>query len=193
MENREVSLRIAKVEDAARLVEIYSSYVLETAVTFETDVPSVAEFERRIKEVLEMYPYLVAEIDGEIAGYAYAHRYRERAAFDWTVEVSIYVDEKFKKHGIGRRLYTELEEILKEQGITNLYACVAEPNGEDPHLTMASPIFHKKMKYDLVGRHNEAGYKFGRWYNLLVFEKFVNEHPDDMKPIRPFNQLKIDL
>ena len=77
MENREVSLRIAKVEDAARLVEIYSSYVLETAVTFETDVPSVAEFERRIKEVLEMYPYLVAEIDGEIAGYAYAHRYRE--------------------------------------------------------------------------------------------------------------------
>ena len=193
MESNNVLLRIATVEDAARLVEIYDGYVLNTGATFETEAPTKEEFAKRMEEVLQMYPYLVAEMDGEIVGYAYAHRYRERAAFDWTVEVSIYVEESHKKHGVGRKLYTKLEELLKLQGITNLYACVAEPNGEDPHLTMASPIFHKKMGYDLVGRHNEAGYKFGRWYNALVFEKFINDHTENMKPVIPFTEIKYDL
>lgn len=120
-----VSLRVAVPEDAEKLVEIYAPYVRNTAITFEYEVPSVEEFRGRIENTLKRYPYLVAEMDGQIAGYAYASVFKPRAAYSWCVEVSIYLRGDRRGMGIGKMLYDRLEEILIKQGIRNLYACIA--------------------------------------------------------------------
>ena len=104
-----ITIRTAVQQDAKVLLEIYAPYVKKTAITFEYDVPSVEEFARRISKVLQKYPYLVAEVNGEPVGYAYAGPFKERAAYDWAVETTVYVRENMKKSGIGRALYTALE------------------------------------------------------------------------------------
>ena len=108
---KELKIRIASAKDAAALLEIYAPYVKNTAITFEYEVPSLQEFERRIENILKKYPYLVAETDGKIVGYAYVSAFKERAAYDWAVETSIYIDKKLKRMGIGKKLYSVLEEI----------------------------------------------------------------------------------
>ena len=170
-------IRIAGPEDAERLVEIYAPYVRETAITFEYEVPSAAEFRRRIEQTLEKYPYLVAERDGKIAGYAYARALNERPAADWAVETAIYVERGSRKTGMGRALYEALEKELLGQNIINLNACIACPEVEDEYLTCNSIRFHEHMGYRLVGKFHQCGYKFGRWYHLVWMEKHLREHP----------------
>ena len=116
--DKQVKLRIATVRDSAALLDIYAPYVENTAITFEYTVPSVREFEHRISNTLRTYPYLVAEMDNEIVGYTYASPFRERCAYQWAVEVSIYVKKSAKKMGIGNKLYQTLEIILSLQNIT---------------------------------------------------------------------------
>ncbi len=129
-------IRIATRRDAAKLLEIYAPYVEKTAVTFEYEVPAVTEFEKRIDHVLEKHPYLVAERAGDISGYAYAGVFKDRAAYRWAVETTVYVREDMKKMGTGRELYAALEKILSMQNILNLNACIAYPcEAEDPYLT----------------------------------------------------------
>ena len=123
----EIKISIASPEDAGELLEIYAPYVQETAVSFEYTVPSPEEFRQRISHTLEKYPYLKAEQDGEVIGYAYAGPLHPRAAYAWSVETSIYV-KKDKKHlGTGKMLYEMLERILKEQNILSVNACIAWP------------------------------------------------------------------
>lgn len=122
-----LTIRTAVEHDAEALLQIYAPYVKKTAITFEYDVPSVEEFAGRISKVLQKYPYLVAEINGEPVGYAYAGPFKERAAYDWAVETTVYVREDMKKSGIGRALYTALEKALSDQGVLNLNACIAFP------------------------------------------------------------------
>ena len=129
-----LTIRTAVEHDAEALLQIYAPYVKKTAITFEYDVPSVEEFAGRISKVLQKYPYLVAEVNGEPVGYAYAGPFKERAAYDWAVETTVYVREDMKKSGIGRALYTALEEALAAQGILNLNACIAFPENEDEHI-----------------------------------------------------------
>ena len=160
MEN--MKIRIAAEKDAEQLLEIYAPYVERTAVTFEYDVPSVTEFRQRIAHVLERYPWIVAERDGEIAGYAYASAFKERAAYGWAVETTIYVREECRRTGIGRELYLALERILAEQNILNANACIAYPECEDEYLTKDSVRFHERMGYRLVGQFHKCGYKCGR-------------------------------
>ena len=117
-----VEIRVAQIEDAKALVDIYSYYVEHTAVTFEYEVPSIKEFQRRISHVLEQYPYLVAVLNGEIVGYAYASQFHERPACRWVVETSIYIHKDKKGLGIGKLLYKTLEDILKKQNILNVEA-----------------------------------------------------------------------
>ena len=105
-------------------------------------------------------------MDGEIAGYVYAGRFRTRAAYDWSVETSIYLDTKYQRLGLGRTLYERLEEILRKQNVTNLYAALADPTEEDEYLTRNSERFHEAMGYKTVARYKNCGSKFGRWYNL---------------------------
>ena len=120
-----IHIRTASPDDAAALLAIYAPYVRETAITFEYEVPSTEEFARRITHTLKKYPYLVAEKDHTILGYAYAGPFHERAAYDWAVETSIYVDQNLKHSGIGGLLHDALENALKKQGILNMNACIA--------------------------------------------------------------------
>ena len=185
MENS--TLRIATADDAAKLLEIYSYYVLNTAITFEYEVPTEEEFARRIRNTLQRYPYLVAQAGGLIMGYAYAGPFKERAAYQWSVETSIYVHKDYRHLGIGALLYRELEKILKEQNILNVNACIACPAREqDPYLTKDSISFHEKQGYRLVGEFRQCGYKFNRWYNMVWMEKFIGEHTDNQPRVIPF-------
>ena len=169
-------IRLATVEDAPKLLEIYRYYVESTAITYEYDVPSLEEFEKRIENVLKNFPYIVAEQDGTILGYAYASKFHERAAYQWSVEMSIYLDKDQKRNGLGRMLYEELEKRLKDQGILNLYACIGYPEKEDEYLTYDSVRFHEKMGYKLIGEFHKCGKKFDRWYNMVWMEKIIGEH-----------------
>ncbi|MBP3578372.1 MAG: GNAT family N-acetyltransferase, partial [Lachnospiraceae bacterium] len=114
-----------------------------------------------------------------------------RAAYDWCVETSIYLDTKYQRMGLGRMLYERLEEILKMQNITNLYAGVADPVEEDESLTRDSERFHEAMGYTTVARFQKCGSKFGRWYNLIIMEKIIGEHCCPPEEFIPFRDLKI--
>lgn len=181
-----ISIRPASPGDAAALLQIYAPYVTGTAITFEYEVPDIDEFRRRIAHTLEKYPYLVAEVNGEIVGYAYASPFKERAAYDWAVETSIYVDHQKKKMGIGKCLHDALESALKMQGILNMEACIASPEAPDAYLNRNSIEFHTHIGYRMVGEFKQCGYKFGRWYNMVWMEKLIGEHLDDQPAVLPF-------
>ena len=180
--NTFITIRTATLSDAQALLNIYSPYVEHTAITFEYDVPSVEEFASRIKNTLQKYPYLVAEKNGRLLGYAYASPFHERPAYDWAVETSIYVDQYIKHQGIGRRLHDALEDALRSQGILNMNACIAYPPEEDEYLDTNSVEFHTHMGYRLVGEFYKCGYKFHRWYNMVWMEKLIGNHLSDQKP-----------
>ncbi|MCI6378669.1 MAG: GNAT family N-acetyltransferase [Clostridiales bacterium] len=181
-----MNIRIVTPADAERLLSIYAPYVTQTAITFEYDVPSVNEFAQRIASTLRKYPYLAAEQDGKLLGYAYAGCFHARAAYDWAVETSIYVDWEAKGKGVGGRLHRALENVLRKQGILNMNACIAYPETEDAYLTKNSVEFHAHMGYRWVGRFRQCGYKFGRWYDMVWMEKHIGEHCGNQPPPRPF-------
>lgn len=187
--NKEFIIRVADCSDAEELLNIYEPYVKNTAITFEYDVPTVEEFRERIANTLRRYPYLVAEMDGVIVGYAYAGQFHPRAAYQWGVETSIYVKCDMRGGGIGKALYMELERILKEMGILNLNACIAVPEVEDEYLTHDSEKFHQAMGYAKMAEFHKCGYKFRRWYHMIWMEKLIGEHTEDPKPVRSFDGL----
>ena len=159
-----IEIRNAQVEDAANLVAIYAPYVEKTAITFETQVPTVEDFENRIKKTMEKFPYLVAIEEGQIVGYAYASTYYARAAYDWTVELSVYVQKEARGKGVGTLLYTALEEELTTRGFKNFLACIALPNP-------ASIALHEKRGYEQVAHFKKVGYKFGTWHDIVWLQK----------------------
>lgn len=183
-------IRCATLNDAEALRAIYAPYVEKTAITFEYEVPTVEEFSRRITRVQEKYPYLVLEEDGEIVGYAYAGQFKDRPAYDWAVETTIYVREDQKGRGAGRALYLALEKALALQNILNLNACIAYPVEEDQYLTRDSVRFHEHMGYRLVGRFSQCGCKDGRWYDMVWMEKHLGQHKPDPDPVIPFDAVK---
>ena len=186
MENG-IIIRMAEASDARELLEIYGPYVENTAISFEYEVPSVEEFSRRIEKTLKFYPYLVAETEGIIVGYAYVSPFKEREAYAWAVETTIYIREGWKGRGCGKQLYLALEEMLKKQNIQNLNACIAYTEQEDEHLTNASMKFHQHMGYQLVGTFHKCGYKFGKWYDMIWMEKMLGEHPQKPEPVLAFS------
>lgn len=187
--NNECTIRMASAADATALLEIYRPYVEQTAITFEYNVPSIEEFTRRITHTLKKYPYLVAERDRAIVGYAYASPFKERAAYDWAVEVSIYLRQGCGRHGCGTRLYGALETLLRAQHITNLNACIACTEQEDAHLTNGSVAFHSRLGYRMVGTFRQCGFKFGTWYDMCWMEKQIGEHPANPAPVLPAGKL----
>lgn len=190
MDGKNLKIRTADVLDAPRLLKIYAPYVEETAITFEYDIPSLPEFAGRMAKTLKKYPYLVAELNGQIAGYTYAGPFHQRAAYRWAAETSVYVKKDFKRLGVGKALYLELEKILAAQNILNLNACIACPQAEDPFLTRDSIAFHRQMGFQLVGEFHQCGYKFGRWYNMVWMEKQIGNHQAVQPPVRPFEEIK---
>ena len=185
-----IRVRVASEEDAAEILAIYAYYVENTAISFEYVVPTLDEFSKRIRDILKVYPYLVAEEDGKILGYIYASRFSGRTAYDWAVSSSVYIDKDHHRLGIGRLLYEKLEKILRMQNITNIYAGAADPmEDEDAYLTKNSEHFHEAIGYKVVAKCNGCGSKFGKWYNLLEMEKIINEHSYPPKEVIPFPAL----
>lgn len=167
------TVRSASLADAPRLLEIYAYYVEHTAVSAEYVAPTVEEFRSRIETTLSRFPYLVAETDGVVVGYAYAGPFRTRAAYAHCCEVSLYVDRAFRGRGIGRLLYTALEEALAAMGIRNLYACVTLPICENQYHTTNSRDFHLHMGYETVGHFHGCGEKFGILHDMVFLEKRI--------------------
>ena len=161
---QQFTIRRAGVGDAAALLEIYRPFITDTVVTFEYDVPTADEFAGRITDTLADFPYLVCERDGKPVGYAYAHHIRERAAYDWAVELSIYLAPEAQGQGVGTVLYQCLIDLLDMQNIRILYGCVTLPNEGSRRL-------HEKLGFVLTGVWHGSGWKFGRWHDVGWFEK----------------------
>lgn len=189
-EQETIRIRTAVLQDAPELLALYAPYVERTVITFEYEVPTLQEFEARMLRIMEKFPYLVAEQSGVIIGYAYAGAFRERAAYQWGVETTIYVRWDCKKQGIGRKLYESLEKILALQNILNLNACIGYPETEDEYLTKDSVRFHERMGYRMVGTFRNCGYKFGRWYDMVWMEKHLGAHTEIPLPVKSFEQVK---
>ena len=180
MEQRFV-IRRAAAGDAAALLDIYRPFITDTVVTFEYDVPSAEEFAGRIADTLPDFPYLVCERDDKPVGYAYAHRIRERAAYDWACELSIYLAPEAQGRGVGTVLYRCLTELLDMQQLRILYGCVTLPNEGSRRL-------HEKLGFALTGVWHGSGWKFGRWHDVGWFEKRLGGDAP-ARPVVPFAAL----
>ena len=172
------------LEDAKELLAIYAPYVRDTAVSFEYEVPSLQEFKGRIQDISKMLPYIKAVEAGEILGYAYAGKFKNRKAYDWSVEVTVYVREDARRRGVGKILYQALENSLQRIGVLNMNACIAVPKGEDVHLSNDSYHFHEKMGFRLVGTFHDSGYKFHTWYDMIWMEKMIGKHGEKQENVR---------
>lgn len=181
----EIQPRVATPEDAPALLAIYAPYVERTVITFEYEIPTVEEFQSRISRTLERYPYLAAERDGEILGYAYASAFKGRAAYDWSAETSVYVREDARGKGVGTILYRALEDALRMQHVCNLCACIAHPHPE-------SEIFHQKFGYQNAALFHKSGYKHGRWIDMIWMEKELCPHKAPPAPFLPFPEIHFD-
>ena len=168
-----ITIRSATTDDAARLLEIYSYYVTDTAITFECTVPTLDDFTNRIRRTKKNYPYLVAEVDGLIVGYAYAGSFVGREAYRFSAELTIYLDKNFRGRGVGKKLYRALEDELNLRGLTNLYACVAYVEVDDEFLTSASVKFHERLGFKICGKFTDCGVKFNRRYSMVWLEKIL--------------------
>ena len=178
-------IRPALASDAASCAAVYAPYASESCVTFESPAPDAAEFARRIAEVTRCYPWLVCELDGAFAGYAYAHRFRERRAFDWDVELSIYLAAGLTGRGIGAALYGALFELLRRQGIVNAYATIATPNA-------ASERLHEKMGLRRLFTLENTAWKLGQWRDLSYYSIRLNDLAPAPAPIIPYPELGND-
>ena len=176
-----LKIRFASEADAENLLKIYEQYI-DTTITFEYVLPSVAEFQRRIREFSEAYPYLVCEEDGVIIGYAYAHRAFERAAFGWDAEVSIYLDQNVRGRGIGKICYRVLLSLLKEQGIITVYSLISTPNARRERL-------HEEMGFEWIGTHKNTGYKAGKWCDISWYQLQLNPYSEYPVPIKTVHEL----
>ena len=177
-----MKIRIADAGDAAALLDVYRPYVEQTAITFEYEIPSVEEFADRISNTLKKYPYLVAEEDGIPIGYAYASAFKSRAAYNWSVETSIYIKQDCARHGIGKLLYTELEAYLRRQHICNVCACITWPNPQ-------SVAFHESFGYRKVAHFTASGFKQNAWHDMIWMEKTLCAHDVPPAPFIPFPEL----
>lgn len=158
-----MNIRTATLEDAAQVAEIYNYYIKNTHQTFETEPLTAEEMHRRITEIVEKYPYLVAEEDGEVFGYAYATQFKLRQAYAYSAEVSIYVKNDAKQKGIGSQLYAKLFDELAESDVHAIVAGISIPND-------ASIRFHEKLGFLKVAHFREVGYKLGRWVDVGYWE-----------------------
>ena len=180
------SIRLAKPTDSQAILDIYAPYIENTSLTFETEVPSVESFAKRIETYLHSRPWLICEVDGRVAGYAYASRYRERTAYQWSIECSVYIHDDFQKAGIGKALYMALFEILKIQGYNNVYAVINLPNDK-------SVEFHEKCGFNHFATYEKVGYKLGHWKNVGWWRLILNEFCDEPPVPILFSELNKDF
>ena len=179
-------IRLATPADAEAVASIYAFYVANTPISFEIAPPTEAELRTRIERISERFPYLVYERDGRVEGYAYAGRHHERAAYDWTCEVSVYVQHGLHRRGIGRALYGALFDLLRRLGYYNALAGITVPND-------ASVGLHTAMGFKPAGVNRNVGFKDGRWWDVAYLETALQgEYPTSVQPPLSIRDLKPD-
>ena len=181
-----IKLRPARAEDAAAIAAIYAPYVAGTAVSFETEPPDAAEMRERIGRLVAQYPWLVAERDGAIEGYAYACEHRARKAYRWSVDVAVYLHASAQRRGIGRALYGALFALLRAQRYVNAYAGITLPNA-------ASVGLHEALGFRPVGVYRRVGYKSGAWRDVGWWQLELLAPADPPDEPLPFPQLAPDF
>lgn len=179
----EPTLRLANPADAEAILCIYKPIVTETTISFELEVPSPSEMEARISTTLASLPWLVCEQGGELLGYAYASRHRDRLAYQWSVDVSVYVTASARRQGIARKLYTALLDILRAQGYYNAFAGIAQPNE-------ASVGAHEALGFRQAALYKSAGFKLGAWRDVGWWQLTLREHGADPVPPRSLPELQ---
>ena len=182
-------LRPAVPEDAGELLSIYRPYVEHTAVTFEYAVPTPAQFTQRVRDTLATHPYLVAEAEGTLLGYAYAAPFHPRAAYQWAAETTIYLRQDQRGRGLGRALYQALERCLAAQHIQNLNACIAHIDPPDECVPATSRLFHEKIGFKQVAKFTKCARKFDRWIDMIWMEWIPVEHPDNPDEFIPLPEV----
>lgn len=175
--------RLAVKEDAAKLLQIYAPYVENTVVSFEYAPPTQEEFAARVAELEGNLPWIVAEHQGEMLGYVYAHPYAPREAYQWSVETSIYLRADVQRLGVGRRLYDALFELLALQGYTDAWAILSKPNP-------GSEAFHKAYGFDFCGEFPHIGYKQGQWLGITTWHKSILAGEECPQPLCRLETLK---
>ncbi len=167
-------IRLATPDDAEQIQAIYAPYCF-TPISFETDPPSVEEMRRRLEKVLGQYPWLVCVQEGEILGYVYATQHRERLAYRWSVDTTVYVRQERQRRRVGRGLYTSLLALLPLQGYANAYAGVTLPNP-------ASVGLHEGMGFEPLGVYKQVGFKCGSWHDVAWYQRPLQPHPGEPPP-----------
>jgi phosphinothricin acetyltransferase len=178
-----MSIRLADPErDAERVAGIYRPHVAEGLVSFEEVPPTTEQMTDRIRSTLAWTPWLVAEVDGEVAGYAYASRHRERAGYRWSVDISVYIDDRWHRRGLGRALYAELLNLLRRQGFVNVFAGITMPNP-------GSVGLHEEIGMRRIGVYEKVGYKLGEWHDVAWFGMRLIEPADPPQEPIPLPEL----
>ncbi|GAB4019864.1 GNAT family N-acetyltransferase [Spirosoma migulaei] len=171
-----MTIRFATPADVPAILAIYAPYITGSTITFEYDVPTVAEFTERVQTIQQQLPYLVAESDERLLGYAYASKHRDRTAYQWSVETSVYVHPDGHRQGIARQLYARLFELLRRQGYYNAYAGITLPNHK-------SESFHRSVGFEHIGTYSNIGYKMGAWHSVTWFQLALQ--PYQSNPVLP--------
>jgi L-amino acid N-acyltransferase YncA len=178
------NIRVAEIIDAQEIQRIYSPIVLSTPISFETELPSITEIANRIESTLVQFPWLVCEVGQEIAGYAYASQFRSRAAYQWSAEVTVYVDPKFQGIGIGKLLYRSLFKILVDQGYRTVIGGITLPNP-------ASIALHESLGFVQVATFKTVGYKMGTWHDVGFWQFELQSVAQDPALPVPFSKFRL--
>ncbi len=178
-------IRPANSTDADQILAIYAPYIYHSAITFETEVPSAEDFKARVARIIEKYPWLVCEEEGQIIGYAYAGGHRDRIAYQWSVEISVYINEAAHGRGVATHLYQALLALLKIQGVVNIYALITVPN-------LKSIALHARFGFKELIVFEKIGYKEGAWHDVQWMLLVINAHEKVQSAPIPFVQLRND-
>ena len=176
------TIRVACPEDAEAILAIYTLIVRETAISFEVEPPTYVEMHERIATTLRRLPWLVCERQGEVLGYVYASPHRARAAYQWSVDVSVYIQAKARRTGIGRALYHALLQLLSLQGFYQCFAGITLPNP-------ASVGLHEALGFQPVGVYQAVGYKLGGWHDVGWWQRALQPRPSLPTPPTAFEVL----
>ncbi len=184
METEPPMIRLATAADAEAVAAIYAPYIESTVITFEVTPLTAEQMRARMVQSLERCPWLVAEDAGRVVGYAYAGPHRERAAYQWSADVAIYLDQQVHGRGLGRALYSALFPILVRQGYINAYAGITLPNPKSVGL-------HEALGFAPVGIYRNVGFKMGRWLDVGWWQLQLQPLPDQPQPIVPWKDIEV--
>jgi L-amino acid N-acyltransferase YncA len=186
MSPTELRIRLATAADAAAIAAIYAVYVRDTVITFEIEpAPDASAMQQRLASIGQRYPWLVAEAQGRVLGYAYAGEQRVRAAYRWNVETAVYLDAAAQRQGVGRRLYAALFALLRRQGFYNAYGIITLPNA-------ASVGLHERLGFAPAGVLRGTGYKHGAWHDVGWWQLRLQPLPAEPPEPLPLPQLPAD-